>query len=204
MFYLKEIPLRSLSGWSWCKEKSSEVALSIHRKVLTDERPGFIGNQAVKGHAVEMQREPSEYAKIQIDWRGEGSTWSVLVSWDGIAFFRVSGIHLQRITESQNVMDWKGSSSPIPLLEQEHLDQVTQVGVRAGSECLQRRRPHNVSWQPTPVFCHPHSEEVFFSYLCGTFYVPACTPCPLSYHWISLRRAWLHPPDAHPLHIYKH
>ena len=99
--------------------------------------------------------------------------------------------------------DLERPSSPIPLQEQEHLDQVTQEHIQEGFECLQRRRPHNLAGQPVPVFCHPHC-QVFFSYLCGTSCVPDCTHCPLSYHWMSLRKAWLHPHDTHPLRIYKH
>ena len=44
----------------------------------------------------------------------------------------------------------------------------------------------------------------FLLILCGISCVPACTHCPLSYHWMSLRWACLHPPETHPLHIYKH
>jgi len=35
----------------------------------------------------------------------------------------------------------ESSSSPIPLLEQEHLEQVTQEHTQADFECLWRRRP---------------------------------------------------------------
>jgi len=87
--------------------------------------------------------------------------------------------------------DLKRFCSPIPLLEQEHLDQVTQECVQAGFECLQRRRPHNLSGQPVSVVCYPYYGRSFFSCLCGTSCVPACTHCPLSYHCMSLRRAWL-------------
>ena len=55
-----------------------------------------------------------------------------------------------------------GSSSPIPLPKQGHLEQVTQDLVRAGFEYLQRRRLHNLSGQPAPVLLHPQSEEVRF------------------------------------------
>ena len=51
--------------------------------------------------------------------------------------------------------DLKRSSSPIPLPEQEHLGEVTQEGVQAGFECLQRRRLHNLPGQPVPVLCYP-------------------------------------------------
>ena len=32
-----------------------------------------------------------------------------------------------------------------------------------GLKCLQRRRPHNLSGQPVPEFCHLYNKEVFFS-----------------------------------------
>ena len=83
----------------------------------------------------------------------------------------------------------------IPLPEQEHLDQVTQECLQVGSECLQRRKPHNLSGQPIPVFCYPHREEVF-SCLRGNSYIPVCTHCPLYCCWMSLTRAWIHPPDT--------
>jgi len=51
--------------------------------------------------------------------------------------------------------DIKRSSSSIALLEQEHLDQVTQECIQECFECLQRRRPHNLSGQPVPVSCYP-------------------------------------------------
>lgn len=56
--------------------------------------------------------------------------------------------------------DLKRSSSPIPLMEQEHLDEATQECVQMGLECLQRRRLYNLSGHPVPVFCHPHCEEI--------------------------------------------
>ena len=57
--------------------------------------------------------------------------------------------------------DLKRSSSPIPLPEQEYLDQVTEEHVQAGFECVCRRRPHKLSGHPVPMFCYPHSEVVF-------------------------------------------
>ena len=63
--------------------------------------------------------------------------------------------------------DLERPTSAIPLLEQEHLHQVTQEhlhqATQAGFECLQRRSPHHLSVQPVPVFCYPHHEEVFSS-----------------------------------------
>lgn len=52
------------------------------------------------------------------------------------------------------------SFSPIPLMEQEYLDQVTQELIQVDLEDLQRRISHNILGQPVPVFCHPHHEEV--------------------------------------------
>jgi len=56
--------------------------------------------------------------------------------------------------------DLCGSSSPIPLLKQGHLQQATQDLVQADLEYLQRRRLHNLPGQPVPGLCHPQSEEV--------------------------------------------
>jgi len=70
------------------------------------------------------------------------------------------------ITESQNHRmvgvgrDLCGSSSPTPLLKQGHLQQAAQDPVQVGLEYLQRRRIHNFSGRPVPVFHHPQSEEV--------------------------------------------
>jgi len=47
--------------------------------------------------------------------------------------------------------DLERSSSPVPLMEQEYLDQVTQESIQAYFECLQKRRPHNLSGQPVPL-----------------------------------------------------
>jgi len=99
--------------------------------------------------------------------------------------------------------DLERSSSPIPLLDKEHLDCVIQERIQVSFECLQRRRPHNLPEQPVPVFCYPRSEKAFSS-----IYVERCmfqpiAPCPVI-GWMSLRIAWLHPPKTHPLHIYKH
>ena len=56
--------------------------------------------------------------------------------------------------------DLCGSSSPILLPKQGHLQQAAQELVQAGLEYLQRRRLHNLPGQPVPVLCHPQSEEV--------------------------------------------
>jgi len=45
-----------------------------------------------------------------------------------------------------------GSSSPNPLLKQGHLEQAAQDCIQAGFESLQRRKLHNPSEQPVPVF----------------------------------------------------
>ena len=84
-----------------------------------------------------------------------------------------------RITESQHGRvgrDLWRSSSPTPLLEQDHPEQVAQDRIQAGFEYLQRRRLHNLSEQPVPVLGHPQSEEFFFrfrwNFLCSSL-------CPL-------------------------
>ena len=52
------------------------------------------------------------------------------------------------------------SSSPNPLLKQDHLEHVAQDHVQAGLEYPQRRRLHKLSGQPIQVLCHPHSRKV--------------------------------------------
>ena len=56
--------------------------------------------------------------------------------------------------------DLWGSSSPIPLPKQGHLQQAQQDPVQAGLEYLQRRRIHKLPGQPVPGLRHPQSEEV--------------------------------------------
>ena len=56
--------------------------------------------------------------------------------------------------------DLWGSSGPIPLPKQGHLQQAAQDLVQVGFEDLQRRRLHSPSGQPGPVLRHPQSEEV--------------------------------------------
>lgn len=54
-----------------------------------------------------------------------------------------------------------GEPSPIPLLEQEHRDQVTQEHVQGGLGCLQNPRAAR------SLLCHPHPEQVLSSWLCA-------------------------------------
>ena len=77
--------------------------------------------------------------------------------------------------------DLERSSSPIPLPEQEHLDQVTQERIQAGFECLQRSGPHNLSGQPVPVFCYPYCEEAFSHIYVEPpmFQLVPTAPCPI-------------------------
>ena len=56
--------------------------------------------------------------------------------------------------------DLCGSSSPIPLPKQGHLQQAAQDLVQAGLEYLQRRRLHKLRGQPVPGLRHPQREEV--------------------------------------------
>lgn len=51
---------------------------------------------------------------------------------------------------------WR-SPRPTPLLKQVCLGQVTQEGLKAGFEYLQRRFH---SGQPFPVLCHPQSNDI--------------------------------------------
>ena len=56
--------------------------------------------------------------------------------------------------------DLCGSSSPIPLPKQGHLQQAAQYLVQAGLEYLQRGRLHSLPGQPVPVLRLPQREEV--------------------------------------------
>ena len=89
------------------------------------------------------------------------------------------------ITESQNCRGWKGPLAIIestPPAKAGSLDQVAQVGVQVGLECLQRRRLHNLSGQPIPVLCHPYCEEVL-THICAELPMVqfvAISPCPIT------------------------
>ena len=56
--------------------------------------------------------------------------------------------------------DLCGSSSPTPLLKQDHLEWAAQDRVQASLEYLQRRRIHSLPGQTVPVLRHSQSEEV--------------------------------------------
>ena len=85
--------------------------------------------------------------------------------------------------------DLCGSSSPIPLpkqghLEHVHLEKFAQNCVQVSFEYLQRRRLHSLSGQPVPVLCHPLSKEVLPRVqmeLPMLQFVPAA-PCPVTGH----------------------
>jgi len=80
--------------------------------------------------------------------------------------------------------DLWGSSSPIPLPKQVHLEQTAQDLVQVGFEYLQRRRIHNLSGEPVPVLHHPQSEEVLPHVqmeLPMLQFVPIA-PCPVAGH----------------------
>ena len=79
--------------------------------------------------------------------------------------------------------DLCGSSSPIPLPKQGHLQQAAQDLVQAGLEYLQRMRLHKPSWQPVPVLCHPQSEVLphVQMELPMLQFVPVA-PCPVTGH----------------------
>ena len=93
-------------------------------------------------------------------------------------------------TESQNHRivgvgrDLCGSSSPILLPKQGHLQQAAQDLVQAGLEYLQRRRLHNLPGQPGTVLRHPQREEVLphvQTELPMLQFVPVA-PCPAAGH----------------------
>ena len=70
-----------------------------------------------------------------------------------------SKLRHHNIIESQNCRiagvgrDFK-RSSPISLLKEGTLYQISQIGIHVGLEYLQRRL-HYLSEQPVPVLCHP-------------------------------------------------
>ena len=95
-----------------------------------------------------------------------------------------------RITESQNHRmvgvgrDLCGSSSPILLPKQGHIQQAAQELVQAGPEYLQRRRLHNLPGQPVTVLHHPQRKEVLphvQTELPVPQFVPIA-PCPVTGH----------------------
>ena len=81
---------------------------------------------------------------------------------------------------------WR-SSSPTPLLEQDHLEHVAQDRVQAGFEYLQRRRLHSLSGQPVPVLGHPQSKEVFshVQMELPVFQFVPIAPCPVAGHHLK-------------------
>jgi len=108
-------------------------------------------------------------------------------------------IHLQRyclinyffITQNHRISgigrDLERSSSLIPLLEQEHLDQVTQERVQVGFECLQRRRCHNLPGQPVPMFCYLYHKVFSHIYVePPVFQIAPTAPCPMCPSFIYL------------------
>ena len=100
--------------------------------------------------------------------------------------------------------DLCGSSSPIPLLKQGHLQQDAQDLVQMGFEYLQRRRLHNLPGQPVPVLRHPQREEVLPRVqleLPLLQFVPIA-PCPVTGHYY--KESGPHPPDTHPADICRH
>ena len=111
------------------------------------------------------------------------------------------------LTESQKGWGWKGPlevSGPTPLLKEGHLKLIAQDHVQMAFEHLQGVRLHNLSGQPVPVLCDPHSKKVFphvqreppvFQF------VPHCLWCC---HWAPLKRAWFLPLCTPPSCIYIH
>jgi len=68
--------------------------------------------------------------------------------------------------------------------------QVAQESVQVSSKYHQRRQLHNLSGQPVPMLCHPHSKEAF-SCSYETSCVPVCVHYPLFCCCAPLKRAWL-------------
>ena len=80
---------------------------------------------------------------------------------------------------------WR-SCKPVPVLEQGHLDQVSQDSVQLGSAYIRGWRLHNLSGWPVPVFDHAHRRkkkggggEIFFS-LCLNVFFPVFQFVPIA------------------------
>jgi len=73
---------------------------------------------------------------------------------------RKAPVVMEGLTESHRMLgvgrDLWGSSSPMPLLKQGHLQQAAQDLVQVGPEYLQRKRIHSPSGQSVLVLHHPH------------------------------------------------
>ena len=93
--------------------------------------------------------------------------------------------------------DLCGSSSPIPLPKQGHIQQAAQDLIQVGFEYLRKTRFHNTSGQPVPVLCLPQRKEVFAHVQIELLMLQFVhiVPCPVAgHHW----RVWPHPLDTHP------
>ena len=81
--------------------------------------------------------------------------------------------------------DLRGSSSPIPLPKQGHLEHVAQDLIQAGFEYF-HRGIHNPSGQPVPVLRHPQGEEVLprVQLKLPMLQFVLTAPCPVAgHHW---------------------
>ena len=110
------------------------------------------------------------------------------------AYTKVMWVRIRQLTSAKTCLhkitivgvgrDFWGSSSPIPLPKQGHLEEAAQDHVQAGFEYLQRRI-HNPSGQPVPGFCHPQSEEVLPHVQMELPVLPKfvpIAPCPVAGH----------------------
>lgn len=88
----------------------------------------------------------------------------------------------QRISEVGRNL-WR-SSTPTPPAKEDSLQHVAQESLQMGFEYLQRRRFHNLSGQPVPVLCHPHSNKVLL-HICRDLPMFQLVPnCPIAqHHW---------------------
>lgn len=57
--------------------------------------------------------------------------------------------------------DFRGTSSPIRFLKQEHLEWAAQDQLHVGFEDRQGRRLHSLFGQPVSALCYAHSKEAF-------------------------------------------
>ena len=94
--------------------------------------------------------------------------------------------------------DFWRTSSPTSLLKQVPESTCPRKGP-SGFWVSSEGRFCHLSGQLVTVLCHPHSKEVF-----SFVHMELRAHCSLSWHWLSLKRAWSHPLNTYPLGTDEH